>query len=94
MTYAELYGNIKKRPLKCGLGNKLIDEIGFKSAIDDDYLGLNKFVKAGDTMAGFTKLVSPINQLNESLSNFNNPMTELKNLVSGIHNALSISNYR
>ncbi|MEK4404387.1 hypothetical protein MKZ26_08040 [Sporosarcina sp. FSL K6-6792] len=95
MTYAELYGDIKKRPLKCGLGNKMIGENRIKSVVADELLGFNKLAEVGGTMSEFKNLVSPVTQLNDSvLSSFENQMTKFDNLAGGIHNALAISNYR
>lgn len=93
MTYAELYGNIKKRPLKGGLANKMMGEMRLKSIVSDEFQGLNKFVEVGDTMSKLNELVSPFTHANEGLlSSFENPMAKFGNLASGIHNALSVSN--
>lgn len=52
MTYADLYGNIKKRPLKCGLLNKLIN-VGDSLAsavesMENTTLGVDSVIKAMD----------------------------------------------
>lgn len=73
-TYAELYGNIKKEPIKNGSGNKLIAA----NALADvtTFGSVENIVKEGDAMSNvFGSFKSPLAQLddNNRLNNaFNN----------------------
>lgn len=95
MTYAELYGNIKKRPLKCGLGNKMISEIGVNALDVESRLGLGKIAQVGDVMSKFNEVTSPLNSIRESIaSQVDGTLLGIDSLTCGMKNALSISNYR
>ncbi len=54
MTYAELYGNIKKRPLKCGLANKMVDVSDIATTITQSLE--NTTLGMGDAIADMTTL--------------------------------------
>lgn len=87
MTYAELYGNIKKRPLKCGLDNIVIDAIADLNINKvDAILGYENFERVGDIMSGINKAVSPITQTIEDINTRANSMfTQLDTSAYGIN---------
>lgn len=87
MTYAELYGNIKKRPLKCGLGNIMIDAIAELNINKvDAILGYENFDKVGDIMSGINKAVSPITQKIEDINTrVNDAFSQLDTSAYGIN---------
>lgn len=53
MTYAELYGNIKKRSLKYGLPNKLI--LNVSDSLSSVTKSLENTLEIGDTLENMTK---------------------------------------
>ena len=86
ITYAELYGNIKKRPLKCSLDNILIDginnQIGGKLI---DRLGGEKFAEIGDAMSLINENLSPLKHLSGNItSKMNDSLSPLKGISFGM----------
>lgn len=53
MTYAELYGNIKKRPLKCDLQNKMTLDVS--DSLSSVTKSLENTLGIGDTLENMTK---------------------------------------
>jgi len=84
-TYAELYGNIKKRRIKSLPDNKLISETPVIKGLEvNELFGTNKFAEVGDALSFINEKVSPITQLGDDFtSKFGNQLSAFGDIARG-----------